>query len=745
MARSRRTRKAAPLVEIAPLDPADSPVKSVDVRGPVSPNHKVRSQWFQARTTWPYREAPITLLNRAHAQSAVAPQAATASSVWELAGPTNIGGRMTSVVCHPQNADVVWAGAAGGGVWKSTDAGANWQPLWHSQPTLHVGSLAIDPQNPDILYCGTGEANLSADSYPGVGLFRSTNGGTSWLLLAPCDSAHIPRRIGAIAVDPHDSQHIRLGGLSFSEPNAVPGGMYVSRDGGVTWAREEFLSTGNHWCHAILFHPTNSSILYATFTAQGSKSGIWRSMDGGHSWQQLRQGLPDPAKIVRTSLAIAPSNPHTVYALIGDSDRKVLGVFRSDDDGQTWNDVTTAEFTGERQMSYNNTIAVHPGSPNHVICGGVDLHLTTDGGATWMQVTHWNHKRGMPTYAHADHHALRFSSVQPHRLYDMNDGGMDVSEDGGRTWTNRSNGLAVTMFYDLELAQSDGRFFGGGTQDNGTNVTITGKPDDHFMLTGGDGGWIVIDPANAGHLFSSWYNMNIVRFRASDPPDQRWKKMVLPTDPGESGSMWMVFIAMDAANTSTIFTGSQRVWRTQDDGDTWMPVSPRLDGSPITAIEIASADSQIIYVGTENGGFFRSRNGGADWSPQLQGSLLPGRTITRIESQPGNANVLVVTVANFGHSHVFLSRDGGDNWEDIDHGQLPDAPHHAVVIPPDKPKTIYICSDVGVWVSNDLGATWANMTFNLPNIMVVDLVYQQQDGILLAATYGRSIWRIRVR
>lgn len=706
-------------------------------------NHKRRSVWFQMRATWPVREARAERLARARERGRALPPAANPER-WESVGPSNIGGRMTSITCHPQIPDRIWAGAAGGGVWRSDDAGRSWVSLWHDQPILNVGSLAIDTRQLEVIYCGTGEANLSADSYPGVGLYRTADSGQTWNLLAGSDTRSIPRRIGVIAIDPFDSQHLLIGGIGFEPAQGDLGGLYSSPDGGNSWRRLDFVSPNNYWCHAIVFHPAQPGIIWATVTEQGSRSGVWKSIDGGLSWNQLTTGLPDSARIGRMSLAISPSNPDVLYSFAADQDSgradQLLGVFRSRDGGATWTDVASAELRNERQISYGNTIVVHPTNPDQVLCGGVDLYLTTNGGSSWSHVTQWNAQRGAANYAHADHHCLLMPAAAPGRVYDMNDGGMDVSEDGGTSWVNRSSGLAATMFYDIDVAQSDARVYGGGAQDNGTVITSDARSDDFFEILGGDGGWIVIDPNDANHLYASSQYMNIWRWRAGEAPAD----VSPPIDDQERGSVWMVYITLDPSNSQRVFIGSKRIWLTEDDGASWQPISDNLDNSTISAIEVAPADPSRIYVGTENGGIFCSRNRGSTWSPNVASAALPGFIITRVETSPNNADVVFAVVGGFGHSHVFCSQNGGTTWQDIDNGKLPDVPHHAAVIPPWSPNSLYVANDTGVFLSSDMGQTWSNFTFNLPNAMVIDLVHQNSERTLIAATYGRSIYRIKL-
>jgi photosystem II stability/assembly factor-like uncharacterized protein len=270
-------------------------------------------------------------------------------------------------------------------------------------------------------------------------------------------------------------------------------------------------------------------------------------------------------------------------------------------------------------------------------------------------------------------------------------------------------------------------------------ITTSGSSSSFFELLGGDGGWIVFNPLDAGRVYASYYNLHIYRFRGGAV-----KNVTPPAPSSEKNSIWMAYITLDPSDPNTVFTGSFRVWRTKNDGNNWVAVSPTLDGSSISAIEVAPADTKRVYVGTENGGFFRSLDGGATWSPNISSSIMPGHTITRLETNPKDAKVVFATVANFGHSHVFRSADGGTTWQDVDRGQLPDVPHHALLIREEEPGKLYVGNDAGVFVLDVTSGMWMNLTKNLPNAMVVDLVYHTKDAALLAATYGRSIWRLRL-
>lgn len=698
--------------------------------------HKRRSVWFNARTAWPRREARVQNLVRERVRAFGALLPHPGRTEWESVGPTNVGGRMTCAVTHPVHPETIWAGAACGGIWKSINGGRSWRALWHDQATLNIGSLAIDPVNPEVLYCGTGEANLSSDCYPGVGIYRSIDGGESWQVLAPSEAAGIPARIGSIAIDPFDPNHLRIGGVAHDKGDRD--GMFVSHNGGLSWGRVNAFTSAAYRCHAVLFHPARRGTLFATIAARGSRSGIWRSTDGGATWRQLAGGLPSGDAMGRISLAFAPSKPSVMYALAENDSDTVLGVFKTTDGGATWRNVAHDHFEHEEQLSYGNTIVVHPTDHDTVICGGVDLHRTLDGGRSWHKVTHWDKEPGEKKYAHSDHHCLLMPAAQPGLVYSLNDGGLDVSADSGTSWDNRSKDLVTSLFYDIDVAQSHVRMFGGGMQDNGTNVTFDGDPGAFREKDGGDGGWFLVNPKDSNEYYTTSYNMDMSRHRGKAPP----KSVTPPAKKAEKDKIWMMFLALDPNDPRTVFAGGLRVWRTKTAGDTWKAVTDELDESAITAVEVAN-DSRTIYAGTENGGIFCSRDGGDHWSGDLSGSV-PGFTVTRLFANPDDASDVYVTIANSGASHVYRSSDAGRTWTDVDRHRLPDVPHHAIAIPTGKPSTVFVGNDAGVYVSTNAGGDWKNLTRNLPNVQIVDLVYHDRTRTLFAASYGRGIWRIKI-
>ena len=442
--------------------------------------------------------------------------------------------------------------------------------------------------------------------------------------MAAAGEHELPSRIGSIAIDAFDSHHICVGGATHSQRESA--GMWSSRDGGATWKLQAFSPVRNCSCHSIVYHPARRGVMLAAIDDGGDGSGIWRSRDGGASGS------------ICMGLARAQSNrPHFAGDRAFETGRRLCPGCRPR--GLRTRTICEQQH-GERMEALNKPIVpagmecrmpiplrVDPEDYRHVLWGGGDLYETRDGGKTWRRATRWDADRGRPNYAHARHHGLLF--LRSGRIYDANDGGLDVSDDGGRTWTNRSNGLAITLYYGIAVAASDSSVFGGGTQGTGTCLTQNGRPDQHVEVLGGDGGWMAIDPANADHFYASYYNMNIYRWRLGTP-----KEVSPPAGREEKNSVWMAVITMDPSNSDVVFTGSQRIWRTKNDGKRWSAVTSVVDGSAISAIEVATADSRWIYAATEKGTIIRSMDGGDTWSGDLAGGAFGGRIVTRSGPAP---------------------------------------------------------------------------------------------------------------
>lgn len=655
-------------------------------------------------------------------------------SQWTPLGPQPIAGsysgRVTALAIDPRDSRVAYLGGAQGGVWKTTDGGANWTPLGDQQCSLAIGSITLDPVNPDIVYVGTGEQNFSGDSYYGCGVLRSTNGGASWTQLGGdvFDRSNGGMTIAKIVVDPATAGSA----TGTTVLAATSSGLWRSTDSGATWT--QVLMSGYGWVTDLLIDPNDPRTIYAASTSiYGSgANGIYKSTDGGVTFRMLTTFPAGPIGRIALAAAAASGVTQLFAAVENAANGNLLGLYRTTDGGTTWSATatTTPAINCNGQCWYDLVLAVDPTNGNNVYLGAISLYKSGDGGATFRDVTE---------QMHVDQHAVAIDPKNPSVVWAGNDGGAYVSSVGGGSWQSVNQTLTLAQFYPgVSLAGAGSVRLLGGTQDNGT-VEYSGVATWGSVI-GGDGGFTGTDPVNSGVAYgetqwiaSSGYSGPRKRVAVGGFFSPILTGISL-ADPG----LFIAPLVLDQARPSTIYFGTNHLYRTRDGGGTWTPVFTSSSGLT-SAIAPAPFDSQTVYVGTSSGGVFVTRNGGASW--QLPGPGLPGRFVSDIVVHGANPAIAWVTVSGFGSHHVFKTTNGGAQWQDIN-GNLPDIPVNSLVVLPGG--ELDVGTDLGVYRSSDGGATWSPFVGGLPNVAVMDLVYHRPTSTLVAATHGRGAFAATV-
>ena len=662
---------------------------------------------------------------------------------WQQAGPTNIGGRVTDLAVHPTNPDICYAGMATGGVFKTTNGGSTWTPVFDQGDVITVGDLAIDPQQPETIYVGTGEANANSYSFFGNGLYRSSDGGTSWEHLGLSETLYIPR----VLVDPTNSQRLLVaatGRLFGTDQNR---GVYRSLDGGANWDKV-FALTDSTACTDLVMNPANPQILYAAMwervrgltyrTSGGPSSGIWRSQDGGDTWQELTAGLPSGSNVGRIGIALCAQQPNILYATYSSAGAEFTGVYKSTNGGDTW----TATSTGSLSGMYSNfawyfgQIRVDPVNPNNVFVLGVPMYRTTNGGSTWSE---------SGSNMHVDHHALEFSPSSPTRVYEGNDGGLHRSNNSGGTWTKLYD-QPTNQFYAIAIDHLQPQRLYGGTQDNGTLRTPDGGTSNWERIFGGDGFVTIVDYTDSDIIYCE-YQYGVLNKSTNGGTYFNWAMDGIDDFDRHN---WNTPVVMDPVNHQVLYYGSQRVYRSVNGADTWLPISGDLTNGDqganfgtITTIAVAPSASSNVYAGTDDGNVWAYRPFSGQWADISAG--LPVRWVTRLAVDPTDHRIVYVTFSglrwNEPISNVYRTADGGATWQDI--GQdLPEAPVNAIMVDPDHPTILYVGTDVGVYYSANTGQTWQELGVGLPRAPVLDLAFHQPTRMLAAGTHGRSIFTV---
>jgi photosystem II stability/assembly factor-like uncharacterized protein len=496
----------------------------------------------------------------------------------------------------------------------------------------------------------------------------------------------------------------------------------------------------------LVIDPTNSNRIYAAMWERtrgpdflnygGPSSGIFRSTDGGDTWAPLTTGLPTGAGVGRIGIALAASSPSTLYAIYADADPGFfLGVFRSTNGGDTWtqtNDGALSNVYASYGWWFGN-IRVAPTNPNLVYAIGYDFYRTTNGGSSWSFAG---------GSMHVDHHALDFASDG--RLFEGNDGGLYTSTNG-TSWSHVAE-LPITQFYTVEVDEQLPQRRYGGTQDNGTNRTLTGSDDDWSEILGGDGFRCLVDPTNNSFVYAEYQYGNL--FRSTNGGNS----FSNATSGLNGRKNWSMPVEFDPGNPATLYAGSERVHRSTNRGASWSPISPDLtsgDGGinivfgTITTIAVAPSDNQVILAGTDDGNVSITTNGGSTWT-NVSASL-PDRWVTRVAFDSVDEATGYVTISGFKWDEpfprVFRTTNFGLTWTPI-HGNLPQAPVNDLVVEPGGTNRIWVATDFGVYDTVDGGASWQSTGVGLPNVVVSDLEYHVGTETLVAGTFGRSLWTL---
>lgn len=664
---------------------------------------------------------------------------------WELVGPFNVGGRVTDIEMPPDDSETIYACAATGGIWKSTDKGKSWNQIFENPFTQSMGDLGLAPSNSQVLYAGTGEPNGGQGSvtYDGYGVFRSDDGGTSWTHVGLENAGGI----GRVEVDPGNENRVFVAAMGNLFSNNPQRGVYRTTDGGATWERVLYLndSTG---AIDLSIHPDNPDIILAAMwervrgpyhrTYGGPSSGLYKTTDGGENWVKLTNGLP-AGSLGRIGVDISMSHPDIIYCSVGKTNGQFLDVYKSTDGGDSWTALNSGLNASTYSWWFSTKIQIHPNQPEIAWAGEFYLYRTTDGGASWQTVG------GL----HVDQHAVQAHPMESNFVVIGNDGGVYLSEDGTQNNYFVAT-LPITQFYTCEMDYQHPERRYGGTQDNGTNRTLSGSGFDWERILGGDGFIVRVDPTNSQYQYAASQRGGFARSTNGGNSFSGAK-------PDRNGRYnWKTPYVLDPNDPSTIYLGSHRVHKSTNRAITWTTISDDLTkGDPgawnyatLTTLDVSRLNSQIIWAGSDDGEVWVTSNGGdnKDWSRVSED--LPVRWVTCVAADPFDAQTAYVTFSGLRYfeyePHVFRTTDLGATWQDIS-GNLPDLPVNNITLDPDNQGTYYVATDNGVWVSYDAGETWEMMGNGLPTVPVLDLKLHQPTRTLLAATFGRSMYEIKLQ
>jgi photosystem II stability/assembly factor-like uncharacterized protein len=697
-------------------------VTPVSAAGPQDPARKKaaeeenlyrRWEWFTQPRVYPTgrwdNEKVLTELQRVAAvdndmTAKMAPPDAQAFllSKWSPLGPsdavggTNLG-RVNAIAFDPADAKIIYIGGADGGVWKSPDNGSTWTALTDKLPTLSIGDIAIDSTNPKNIYIATGDAFGYGNPFWGgtysIGVWRTTNGGSIWLPTGLMLQVGQTRTIRRLAMHPTNPRILLA---------ATSAGLFRTADAGLTWASIWTTSTFD-----VDFNPKDGNIVYATTTQ------VQKSTNAGASFAALTASCLG----TRYSIKVAKSSPDTLYTLCTDGT-----VQKSTDAGGTWSPATASGVS--LYGYYDNVLAVSPADPNIVIVAGFDMKKTTNGGTSWANV---------PTAGHVDNHCVRFAPGSSTTILSGNDGGLFRTSDGGTSWTSLNKGLAITQFYRLGLSKLTAGLVVAGAQDNG-NMKLSAGAWTNITNADGMGGFV--DFANDMNLYATIQYGSLYR---SANGGSTWTSINTP-----SSGAWVTPFIQSPTVAHTIYAGTDKAYKSIDQGTTWVAISGALSGVGQLTILKVHINPNFLLAG-DGHKLYRTTNGGTSWT-DITGTLpVAANYLTDAVMSDNDPQMIWATFSGYNAGQkVYKSTDGGATWSNIS-GILPNIPVNCVVYERKAKNPIYIGTDAGVYYTKDGLPIFVPFKFGLPNVIVDELAIHYGSKKIVAATYGRGLWQSNLK
>ena len=655
---------------------------------------------------------------------------------WSNIGPRNLGGRTLCVIINPQDTDEVWMGSASGGLWKSTTGGYGvnaWTYVPTGFPILGVSTIAMNPNNPNEMYIGTGETYNYGTSNNGVvdrttrgtcgmGIYKTTDGGLTWTQSLNWTYQQ-QRGIWEIIYNPLNTNILYA---------ASTEGIYKTSDAGVTW--NQVLNVQMAMDLAIDRIDTN--ILYCGVGNLNSVGkGIYKTTNSGTTWTQLTNGLPSFATVTgRTIVSTYYSNPNIVMALVSDMFNAV-GVYISTNEGVTWTAGSNQDLT-QWQGWFAKGLLIHPNDSSQVLVGGVEIHGSYDMGQNFLQLTdYW---ASPPIYMHSDVHDIIVNPLDPQKVYIATDAGLYRSNDFGQTYTELVDGYVTSQFYYGSVSSTDSTVALAGAQDEYTNKYSGSQY--WLSVIGGDGSCNAIDPSNDQVQYGSYQYLNVLK---SYDQGFNFFDQILNTS-----SVNAAFIApfiLCPSNPNIIYAGGDALQVSLDGGVTFSYVgnNPINNGAKILSIAVSSTFEDSVYLTTAPDAtnamkIWRSTNGGATLTDISAG--LPNRYLREIVVNPNNSKIVYAVFSGFGTGHIFKSTNAGATWTNIS-TTLPDMPFHCLAVDPMYPNNLFAGCDFGIFLSQDGGVTWATYNTGFPDaVMIFDLVISPSDRRLMAFSHGHGVY-----